>query len=187
MDPSRPGLQGYGVQQRNPSKLWEYYYDATDGKKIWKHEGSEVADIGRGLVGDIDPNHPGTETWGAVGSGLYIAASNEPLQTNTSLSPWAHLGLWWDGDDTMERYNDGKIEKRDPSNPTTSSKLPRILHINQYGAKNPGDPYPGFLGDIFGDWREEVVTVNADNSELIIFTADQATDRRCIIRLIAMA
>lgn len=178
MDPTRPGLQGYGVQQNNQNKLWEYYYDASDGKVLWKHYGDEVADIGRGLVGDIDPSKPGMESWSAAGSGLYNAPNDLPLEEDATLSPWAHLSLWWDGDDTVELYNDGKLEKWDPANPTRSSNLPRIFRIDQYDAVNPGEPDPGFLGDIFGDWREEIITTNKANDELIIFTTDQPTERR---------
>jgi hypothetical protein len=61
IDPSNPGLEGYGVQQDNPSKLHEYYYDAADGTMIWKHIGAGVSDVGRGLVADIDAGDPGLE------------------------------------------------------------------------------------------------------------------------------
>jgi rhamnogalacturonan endolyase len=81
---------------------------------------------------------------------LYNAPSDTLIYENKTLSPWAHLGLWWDGDDTVELYNDGKIEKWNPVMPATSSELPRILTISSYGAVNPGDPNPGFLSDIFG-------------------------------------
>ncbi|CAN9143195.1 unnamed protein product [Alternaria alternata] len=178
IDPERPGLQGYGVQQDNPSKLWEYYYDARTGEVLWKHYGDAVGDIGRGMIGDIDPNHPGMESWSAGENGLYNAPSNSTITNSSELAPWAHLGLWWDGDDTMELYNDGKVEKWNPEAPTTSSSLPRLFRISDYGAVNPGDPNPAFLGDIFGDWREEVITTNEDMSELIIFTTDQPTKRR---------
>ncbi|KAH7071726.1 hypothetical protein FB567DRAFT_584353 [Paraphoma chrysanthemicola] len=177
MDPNRPGLQGYGVQQDNPSKLWEYYYDATTGAVLWKHFGAEVADIGRGMVGNIDPNREGMESWSAGGSGLYNAPSNTLLSDKT-LTPWAHLSLWWDGDLQVELYNDGKIEKWDPSRPTASNAVPRLFHINSYGAINPGDPNPGFLGDIMGDWREEVITTSAAYDQLIIFTTDRPSEQR---------
>ena len=144
---------------------------------MWKHCGDEVADIGRDLGGDIDPDHPSMESWSAGRSGLYKVPSDTTVEEDTPLSPWAHLTLWWDGDDTVELYNDGKLEKWDPANPTKSSSLPRIFRIDKYGAINPGDPNPGFLGDILGDWRE-VITTNAAYDELIIFTGDQPTKRR---------
>ncbi|MGW4794342.1 rhamnogalacturonan lyase family protein, partial [Nonomuraea sp. NPDC004297] len=37
MDPRRPFLQGYGVQQNNPSGLREYYYNARTGVILWQH------------------------------------------------------------------------------------------------------------------------------------------------------
>ncbi|KAF2625029.1 polysaccharide lyase family 11 protein [Macroventuria anomochaeta] len=140
MDPTRPGLQGHSV--------------------LWKNYGDEVANIGRGRVDDIDPNHPGMELWSEGGSGLYNASSDTLLEEDTTLYPF-------------ELYNDSKLEEWDPANPSKSGSLPRIFRIDKYGSINPGDPNPGFLGDIFGDWHEEVITTNAAYDELIIFTTDQ--------------
>jgi hypothetical protein len=176
MDPEREGLQGYGIQQDNEDLLMEYYYDAADGTFIWEHYGSEVGDVGRGMVGDIDPTYPGMEVWSF--QGVFNAASNETTTDDKALAPWPQMGVWWDGDALMELYNDGKLEKWDWENPTTSGSLPRILTISKFGAQNPNNHNPGFLGDILGDWREEIVVVNEDYTELVIFTTNQPSDIR---------
>ncbi|GAA1617402.1 carbohydrate-binding protein [Actinoplanes couchii] len=177
MDPSRPGLQGYAVQQDNPSGLREYYYDAASGQIIWKHVESGVGDVGRGMAGDIDPRTPGMEVWSF--SGLYNAPTNQLAEPNTSLRPWPHLGLWWDGDTTMELLNDGKFEKWNPAAPTATGSVPRLLANWTYGAVNAyGGPNPLLVGDILGDWREEVVYTNAAASELIIFTTNIPSSTR---------
>ncbi|KAL4941759.1 hypothetical protein BDV06DRAFT_222825 [Aspergillus oleicola] len=176
LDPDRDGLQGYGIQQDNEDLLMEYYYDATDGTLLWSHHGSEVGDVGRGLAADIDPRYAGSEVWSF--QGIYNAATNETTQDDNDLAPWPQMSIWWDGDDLAELYNDGKVEKWDWENPTDSGSLPRLFTIGDYGAQNPNNYNPAFLGDILGDWREEIVVVNEDYSELIIFTTDQFTDRR---------
>ncbi|KAJ0425709.1 hypothetical protein BJY00DRAFT_324329 [Aspergillus carlsbadensis] len=176
MDPEREGLQGYGIQQDNEDLLMEYYYDAADGTLLWEHYGTEVGDVGRGLAGDIDPTHPGYEVWSF--QGIFNAATNETTTDDIDLAPWPQMGLFWDGDALMELYNNGKLEKWDWENPTTSTSLPRIFRISTYGAKNPHNYNPGFLGDILGDWREEVVVTNDDYTELVIFTTDQPSDIR---------
>ncbi|KAF5004812.1 hypothetical protein FDECE_8711 [Fusarium decemcellulare] len=176
MDPSRSGLQGYGIQQNNENLLYDYYYDADDGKIIWKHSGDEVIDLGRGMVGDIDPTHPGMEVWSTAG-GLYNAKENKLLESDTELRPWPHLGIWWDGDVLMELFNDGKIEKWNWEEPTPSNSVPRITHVNKFGGVLYGRN-PNLVGDILGDWREEVIVTNADMDELLIFTTDIPSDIR---------
>jgi hypothetical protein len=69
LDPDRPGLEGYGVQQDNPSLLYEYYYDAATGQILHKHFGTAVGDVGRGIAADIDPSYRGYEYWSF--SGIY--------------------------------------------------------------------------------------------------------------------
>ncbi|ASO20708.1 hypothetical protein FHR81_005523 [Actinoalloteichus hoggarensis] len=176
LDPARPGLEGYGVQQDNPSGLREYYYDAANGEMIWQHFGEGVSDVGRGMVGDIDPRFPGMEAWSF--SGVYNAPTDSLTEPDTGLAPWPQLGLWWDGDLTMELLNDGKFEKWDPENPTPSNSLPRLFRNTDYGAVNAHGVNPALVGDILGDWREEVVYTNAARDELIVFTTDQPTDTR---------
>jgi hypothetical protein len=39
-------------------------------------------------------------------SGLFNAPTNRLVEPDTSLRPWPHLGLWWDGDATMELLDD---------------------------------------------------------------------------------
>ncbi|EGY21493.1 FG-GAP repeat family protein [Verticillium dahliae VdLs.17] len=171
------GPQGYGAQQNNPNGLLEYYYDATQGKIIWRHSLPDgIADVGRGLVGDIDPTSAGMEVW--LFSGLYNGPSNRLLGQNTTLAPWPHLGLYWDGDNLMELYNDGKIEKWDWESPSTSSSVPRLVTTRNLGAGSATGRNPAFHGDIFGDWREEVILVSPENDEIIIFTTDRPTDIR---------
>lgn len=176
MDPEREGLQGFLVQQDHPDFLYEVYFDAADGSILWKHYGNENSDVGRGLAADVDPRYPGMEVWSF--SGLYNAPSDELTESDTELCPWPHLTLFWDGDILTELYNDGKIEKWDPENPTASNSVPRILDISSYGGVNTHSVNPAMTGDIFGDWREEVIVTNEANDELLIFTTDQPSDIR---------
>ncbi|WP_158299959.1 hypothetical protein [Glycomyces paridis] len=176
MDPSRPGLEGYGVQQNNASGLREYYYDADTGAMIWQHVLPGTGDIGRGMAGDVDPRFPGMEVWSF--DGLYNAASNQLTEPDTSLRPWPQLGLWWDGDATMELLNSGKIEKWNPADPRPTNSLPRLETVGNFGAVTAAQGGPTLVADLFGDWREEAVYTNAAFDELIIFTTDRPSDIR---------
>ena len=177
LDPSRPGLEGYGVQQVNPSGLRDYYYDAVNGTIIRRHTESGTADVGRGMAGDVDPRHPGMEVWAS--SGLHNAATNRLTQSSTSLQPWPRLGLHWDGDTTVELLNDDKFEKWNPTSPTTTNSVPRLLATSQYGVVDAAQGNsPVIYRDILGDWREEIHYTNAAFNELIIFTTNRPSGTR---------
>ncbi|HOQ04559.1 MAG TPA: DNRLRE domain-containing protein [Anaerohalosphaeraceae bacterium] len=168
-DPSRPGLQGYGIQQSNPSGLRFYYYDAGTGQILWSYSAS-VVDVGRGDVGDTDPQYPGFECWAFDGmwngpAGIQIAPS----------APWPCLRLWWDGDELSESYNDGKIEKWIYST-SSVSRLVTTWNYETYTRSDRGCPM--FYGDILGDWREEVIVTNSNYTKLGIFTTNVPTSRR---------
>ncbi|MEU6726463.1 hypothetical protein ABZ917_22410 [Nonomuraea wenchangensis] len=169
MDPRRAGLEGYGVQQDNPSGLREYYYGAKNGNMLWQHVEDGVGDVGRGMAADIDPRHLGMEVWSF--SGVYNARSNTLTQAT---GPWPHLSVLWDGDLTTELFNDGRIEKWDPA----TGGVSRQVSTWNFGAVNNGTQYPALIGDILGDWREEVVMTTPEYDELLIFTTDRPTTTR---------
>ncbi|MEO7493594.1 MAG: carbohydrate-binding protein, partial [Massilia sp.] len=87
--------------------------------------------------------------------------------------------IWWDGDLLSEGLNDYKIEKWNPLVPKASNSLPRLLTMSSspYLA-SIWDHNPMFMGDIFGDWRTEVVTLNQAHTELVIFTTNIPTTTR---------
>jgi rhamnogalacturonan endolyase len=171
LDPNGAGLQGYAVQQDNPSGLLEYYYDASTGSILWKRFGA-VADVGRGEAGDIDPRYPGYEVWSFYG--VYNGPSNTKI-TDEPNRPYPNFRLWWDGDVLSENYNDGKIEKWNYN----SSAVSRLVTTWNYEAATGSDRgAPMFYGDIFGDWREEVVLTSSDFSKLVIFTSPIPTGAR---------
>jgi hypothetical protein len=169
MDPSRAGLQGYGIQQNNPSGLSEYYYDANTGAMLWKHMFS-TNDVGRGIVGHIDPRYRGWETWAF--SGIFFAPNNTQLTTTNY--PYPCQQFWWDDDLLTENLNNGKFEKWD----YVGQGVGRLLTVSKFETATGSGDNPMFIGDIFGDWRTEVVYCSSDFSKLIIFTTDIATTNR---------
>jgi autotransporter-associated beta strand protein len=170
LDPNRPGLQGYGIQQENLEGLIEYYYDAGTGKVLWKHSTLNVGDAGRGEAGDIDPRYSGYEVWSF--SGVYNAPTNTKI-TNEPNRPYPNFRLWWNGDLLSDHLNDGKIEKWDYIN----SALNRLCTPWDYLAIGY-DHNPLFYGDILGDWREEVVMTNTTFDQIIIMTTNISSVNR---------
>ncbi len=168
MDRNRAGLQGYGIQQNNANGLREYYYDARNGTMLWKHSGA-VADLGRGDAGDIDGSRAGYETW--TFDGVFNASTNTRLSPAGN-EPWPSLRLWWDADDLAESYNDGKIEKYNPTSTASGRRVTRLYTITNYAsdAVTEDRGAPLFYGDFIGDWREEVIVGNSANNKLYVLT-----------------
>ncbi len=163
-------MMGYGIQQDNANGLLEYFYNASTGELIWEHYAeSGTADVGRGNIGDIDPNYDGLEVWSF--QGMY-SMDNKKINDDT---PYPVFRIFWDGDLFSESYNEGKIEKWDYNYKSTN----RIASTWKIYSASGSDRGVGMLhADIIGDWREESVLVNYDTDELVIFTTDIPTDER---------
>lgn len=177
LDPDRPGLEGFGVQQVNPSGLEEYYYDAATGQILHQHFASPSFDNGRGIAADIDPAHRGYEYWSFMG--IYNSKTVNGVTTETKITdepnrPWPNFRIWWDGDVLSENLNNTRVEKWVPSTFGNT----RLLSAHNYSAVDSWREAPTFYGDIFGDWREEIIYEKSDHTQLMIFSTTTSSSTR---------
>ncbi|MGW5635362.1 rhamnogalacturonan lyase family protein [Streptomyces sp. NPDC003832] len=183
LDPARPGLEGFAIQQAElgvvPAFPW-YYYDADTGERLvtGQHPADWVndtdIDVGRGSTGDIDPDHPGYEYWTstadvtAPGAGVYNVRDGKVSTT----TPSVNFRIWWDGDRASENLDFTHVEKWDPATGTSE----RIFQPDGVvsGARNATP----FYGDLLGDWREEILAETADRTALRLYTTTEPTRTR---------
>lgn len=173
-DPQREGLEIFMVHE-SPRTYGEHglsFRDAATGRILNSQNGGGT-DVGRGLIADIDPRHPGAEYWGSRG-GLSTAAG----QVLGNAKPGSmNFAVWWDGDLLRELLSGTSIDKWDYS----AGRMNQMLSVagGVSGASNNGTKAtPNLSGDLFGDWREEVIWRHTDNDKLLIFTTTIPTEHR---------
>ena len=171
MDPLRPGLEVWMVHEEptvyGPTGL--EYRDAKTGALIFGVDG-QGNDVGRGVAYDIDPRYRGYEMWGSIG-GLWSATG---VQISSSAPSPKNFCVWWDADTLRESLDGTTISKWNWTNNSSSSILSPAGLSSNNGTKST----PCLSGDIFGDWREEVIWRTADNSNLCIYTTTTVATNR---------
>ncbi len=178
IDPDRPGLENYIIQQNNGTGLATALYTADTGAMIKKWYAGGVVDVGRGLAADIDPGVKGCEMF-STRPGIFDCKGN---QLPYSTQPFPPEAIWWDGDLTREFLSTIGSSATSPGIDkfnTANGGSTRVISLYSDPAA-PNSPYnnyiayggrPQFWGDILGDWREELLCVATDNSELRIYLA----------------
>lgn len=162
LDPDRPGLETYAVQQDNPNLLATALFDSASGKMVRKWYSAGVVDVGRGNAGDVNQSARGVELW-STQAGLY--AANGDLVSST-LPASCNFSLWWDADLAREQLDDGKIDKYGVGRILSPYNMqsPALDALSTWRAAQP------LYGDLFGDWREEILFESVGYGNLIIFT-----------------
>ena len=168
MDPDRPGLEVFTVQE-NENHTVQFQTpgaamrDAETGKILWSH--SPGIDVGAGLAADIDPRHVGYEAWGGPG-GLRDVKGREigPKPRSTGFA------IWWDGDLLRELVSRGNITKW---NWRKGSEEPLFQTRARGGRRGPN-----LVGDLIGDWREELLMTSPDGKSLRLYTTTIPTQHK---------
>lgn len=160
-DPSRHGLQIWSCFEGGT--VGAAFRDARTGQVVWRYDDS--SDVGRALVADIDPNSPGCEMWWYQ-SNVYSTTGKDLGYKSTS----CNMAIWFSGSLNRQLLDRSTID--------APLGVGRIFTIYKYEVItiNETKSNPCFYGDIFGDWREEVIQVTSDNSELRIFSSWYPTE-----------
>ena len=196
IDVERSGLEVFTVQE-NEEHADRYQTpaaalrDARTGEILWSHH--PTVDSTYGMSADIDPTHPGMESWAAVG-GLYNA-QGKSIGESPKYYNWC---LWWDGDPLRELlYSKGNLRRlqsqrdqpdhqrkfndTDRTNPTRimkwNWKIQQAEQIFECDSICLGK-WPVLVGDLIGDWREEILLVSPDGGSLRLYTTTLPTKLR---------
>ena len=176
MDLDRPGQEIWicleSPSSHNNTGLRQY--DAKTGQTNWGIA-TGTADVGRAMAADIDPNYKGYEMWGSSGGNVYDVKGNA-ISSNV---PSYNFGIWWDGDLGRELFDRGYIDKWNPAT-KSAGRLFTIYNQTTTGVStnNSTKSNPCLQADILGDWREEIILRESDNSALVIFTTNLASNYR---------
>ena len=159
IDPERPGLETFAIQQNAGDMLGQVLYDARTGEFIKKWYLPSVGDVGRGECMDIDRAHLGWEMWSTMGK-VYDAQGNL-IEGYDSQYPCE--GIWWDNEPDREvvqssdsHYN-VYIQDFFKGREVEFAKISNYRYVTVYAKR------AAFWGDIIGDWREELILLHKEN------------------------
>ncbi|WP_425570879.1 rhamnogalacturonan lyase family protein [Rugosimonospora acidiphila] len=169
LDPSRPGLEVYKVDE-NTSSPAGWMADAKTGAIIWQFPSCDC-DNGRGRSDDIYAGSPGAESWSAATTGIYNTHGQQVSSRNPSSD---NFTIWWDGDPVRELLDATHIDKYGTGGDT------RQLTASGVHSNNSTKSTPTLTADLFGDWREEVIWPTTDDHALRIYSTTYTADRRIV-------
>jgi len=182
INPNRAGLEAFAIQQNNPSLIGSALYDASTGTMLKKWMVPALQDLGRGDVADVDPNSPGMELFDLGVNNLHASDGTEAV---TGARPYPDVSIWWDSDLLREFFvgigGNGTNPAINKWNYTANTEDRLFTMYNDFGSYSIISPYAGrapFIGDIMGDWREEIILETADHTAIRVYTTKNETTYR---------
>lgn len=175
MNPDKNDLYVFTPQEEQLSTLNYSLVNAGTGTR-WLASWFTKKDVGRGVAANITP-YPGYESWAAAGNDSGIYAFDGTLISRVKNVPMNWV-LYWDGD-LLSELGDGNGAEGNTviSKYNWETETSDVLTTFS-GTKmcNWSKNTPSLTADILGDWREEVIVRNTDDTELRIYMTTEKTD-----------
>lgn len=174
--PDRPGLEIMEVQEEKGAKYHAEIHDAATGEILMGYFTGK--DTGRGLVGDIDPTYNGAEFWSSSQNavtqmpGVYTSESSldNPIRISDRV-PSINFTTYWDGDllnDLQDHTfnNDAYVPKTFEITKWNyqTAQMESLFSSSEIWTNNGTKGNAGLMVDLLGDWREEIITRVAGDS-----------------------
>ena len=192
LDPFRKGQEIFACLEEKP--YWgNNFRNAATGEIYYKYNTPIVTgeakegDDGRCMAANLTNEYPGCI--GASSKDGVIALSADTVKVLTEIpNNWSpgsgtptpsalNFRIYWDGDLLEETLNGPGASNA--GNPMYVNKMGnRIFQTVNTLSNNGTKKNPCAQGDIFGDWREELVLRASDNKSFYIYTTNTPTDYR---------
>ncbi len=187
LDPFRKGLETFACNEDHPGNNFrnaatcQIYSRTTAG-----------GDDGRAMAGNFTNEYPGgigaSTSSGIVPLSYVQPNPNSPTYIDGWVNNWnantpnpiaLNFRIYWDGDLLSETINGPGSSEGYLYVDKLGSRIFDTGHGNyETSCINGTKKNPCATGDIFGDWREEIVMRTADNTKLRIYTTNVPTDNR---------
>ena len=182
IDPDRPGMEAYAIQQSD--LLGQLVYDPATGERLKEWYLPSLYDVGRGACMDIDPAHKGYEIYSFTDDFIYNCKGEKTSYTRSGCGiNQMFEGVWWDGDLLREELSSpggsGWGTNLMVTKPLNKARLVEFSQESNWATHAATGTRPAFMGDVTGDWREEVILANqnADGcTGLVGYTTHIPTD-----------
>ncbi len=162
--PGRGGVQVFMPHEDGTQPSWSLHDGSTC--QVLQRGPVTGTDTGRGVAGDVYAGSAGAEVWANNSSGLISAVNGASVGSKPSS---ANFLVWWDADETRELEDGTSITKYGGSTLLTASGC---------SSNNGTKSTPVLTADLLGDWREEVIWRESNNSALRLYTTTAVTTRR---------
>ena len=165
-----PYIHGHEIYACNEDRPDNNYRDATTSKIYYRQTSDK--DDGRGMMGNFSNDYPGC--LGRSGHDTAISSvTNEHIPVDIPFD--VNFRIYWDGDLLEETFNGAGT--RNSTGRIYKPGKGDLQRLEGSLTNNDTKATPCYQGDVFGDWREEVVMRTKDN-KIRIYTTTIPTDWR---------
>lgn len=167
-DPYTHGQEIFACNEDRPNNNFR---DATTSKIYYRSTGGN--DDGRAMAGNFVDEIPGAQAISSRDANIIGGAAQGAAQgySKSSFSITQNFRIYWDGDLCEESFD--YLNGKNTEGRIVKAKKGNIAVLEGSLTNNDTKGTPDFQGDIFGDWREEVIMRTADNNIRIYTTTDE--------------